>query len=465
MDTEGKLIDRFLSFMGDAVSPYHSVKTIISRLTELGFKEISDTDLMQRKASLESGKGYVVHRNHSAVMSFIIPSKPNPNTGFTVCAGHTDSPCLRVRPESAINSNGFLQLGCELYGGGLWHTWFDRELGLAGKVVVREAGNTGDDHRLEERLVCINRPILLIPNLAIHLQSADERSAFKVGKETDLRPIVGKCPPEWLQSVETDSPPLIISVLAKEMSIDPSQIVDLDISLFDATPPRAWGISEEFIASGRIDNQLSNFCNMEAISQLDTSELEDVCCAVAFDHEEVGSRSFVGADSDLLPSWLAAIYESCKSSVVDFPKDSLEAIYRRSILVSTDGAHGVNPNYASKHQDQHKVKLGDGVVIKTNENQRYTTTGLSRAMAKEVCAPFNVKIQQFVVRNDSPCGSTIGPCLSSRLSMQSIDCGAPQWAMHSIRESCHIEDVIQLKKFSQAFFQNFRAVNQRITRL
>jgi len=225
----------------------------------------------------------------------------------------------------------------------------------------------------------------------------------------------------------------------------------MDLSLYDATAPRIWGVHEEFIASGRIDNQSSNYAGLQAMKELKSSK--DVCGYLAFDHEEVGSRTWVGADSDLLLQWMTAISRA-------FDIEDMSYTINNSFLISSDVAHAVHPNYVSKHQLQHQIKCGDGVVIKSNENARYTSNGLSRAMARELGKDYNVRIQDVMVKNSSPCGSTIGPIVSSNLSMRAIDVGIPQWAMHSVRESCHIDDVKDLKNLFVSFFEKYRTVHK-----
>jgi len=436
--------EKFVKYLSKAVSPFQTVDVFINELTTNGYVLLNEDELLKNsKSIIKAGGKYIVHRNHSAVLAFSVPEGFSPSDGaFVIAAGHSDSPCLRVRPKSDQTSMGLLQLGCETYGGGLWHTWFDRELSLAGRVLVR--GDSG----IEEKLVNIERPIVMIPNLAIHLQTAEERASFVVDKEEHLRPILATA---TKTDADESGVPVILSVVAKEIGVKPEQIIDMDLSLYDATAPRVWGINEEFIASGRIDNQSSNYAGLEAMKELKSSK--DICGYLAFDHEEVGSRTWVGADSDLLLQWMTAISRA-------FSVEDMAYTINNSFLISSDVAHAVHPNYVSKHQVQHQIKCGEGVVIKSNENARYTSNGLSRAMARELGKEYSVRIQDVMVKNSSPCGSTIGPLVSSNLSIRAIDVGIPQWAMHSVRESCHIDDVNDLKNLFLSFFEQYRMAHK-----
>merc|ERR1719376_1925975 len=290
--------EKFVKYLSKAVSPFQTVDVFINELTTNGYVLLNEDELLKNsKSIIKAGGKYIVHRNHSAVLAFSVPEGFSPSDGaFVIAAGHSDSPCLRVRPKSDQTSMGLLQLGCKTYGGGLWHTWFDRELSLAGRVLVR--GDSG----IEEKLVNIERPIVMIPNLAIHLQTAEERASFVVDKEEHLRPIMATA---TKTDADESGVPVILSAVAKEIGVKPEQIIDMDLSLYDATAPRVGGINEEFIASGRIDNQSSNYAGLTAMKELKSSK--DICGYLAFDHEEVGSRTWVGADSDLLLQWMTAI--------------------------------------------------------------------------------------------------------------------------------------------------------------
>eukprot|EP00746_Dinoflagellata_sp_MGD_P012605 gnl/MRDRNA2_/MRDRNA2_126951_c0_seq1.p1 gnl/MRDRNA2_/MRDRNA2_126951_c0~~gnl/MRDRNA2_/MRDRNA2_126951_c0_seq1.p1 ORF type:complete len:454 (-),score=65.96 gnl/MRDRNA2_/MRDRNA2_126951_c0_seq1:224-1441(-) len=398
-------------------------------------------------------------------MAFAVGSKfSSSSSGLSIIGAHTDSPCLRLRPVSKLTTSaGMLQVGIQTYGGGLWHTWFDRPLGLAGKVIVKDP----ESGHLTEKLVRISRPIMTIPNLAIHLTTPEERKGFAPNTETHLQPVLcSKMQDDAANSAHAAAKDgifarhhaAILDAIAMELGNKPEEIVDLDICLMDAQPGCLMGVYNEFVSCARIDNLLSTWAATQGLADWATpsalEQAEDVNIMVSFDHEEVGSSSAVGADSNTLGVWLKRILTG-----LDVPDKTAPEILARSFLVSADCAHGVHPNYAAKHQAEHRPEFGKGITIKTNANQRYATTALTGSLFREVCARGNVPVQEFVVRNDSPCGSTIGPIISSQLGIRAIDIGAAQWAMHSIREICSAEDCGHLLNMCKAFYEHFRKVD------
>mmetsp|Transcript_129316 Transcript_129316/g.295040 ORF Transcript_129316/g.295040 Transcript_129316/m.295040 type:complete len:481 (-) Transcript_129316:83-1525(-) len=442
-------VTKFLNYVNQTGSPYHSVSALLPGLQAKGFTALSEKD--DWTTAVKPGGKYFVIRGSSMIFAFSIPEKVVVDTGMVFVAGHTDSPCLRIRPNNDQASEGYKQVGVECYGGGLWHTWLDRGLGFAGKVVVEGAGGA-----LEEKLIRVDKPICLIPNLAIHLATADERAAFKISKEDNLQPVIATEAKVQLLGGDASVPGRKISgalagILTKELGVEADKIVDLDLCLMDATPSRTWGVHDEFIESGRLDNLCSTWCAFEAIA--DSGASPSICCAIGFDHEEVGSQSWVGADSNAVETWVARITQALNM-------DKSRSL-QNSILVSADMAHGVHPNYAGKHQRQHRPMMHEGVVIKENANQRYMSNAASMAITREVAKKQSppVPIQDFVVKNDSPCGSTIGPMLCSNLGVRTVDVGVAQWAMHSVRESMGTDDLQHYLQLFKAFFTHFADVD------
>mmetsp|Transcript_96837 Transcript_96837/g.215873 ORF Transcript_96837/g.215873 Transcript_96837/m.215873 type:complete len:476 (+) Transcript_96837:49-1476(+) len=461
----------FIDFANKTGSPYHTVSACVELLRSHGFNELHDG----KQWSLAKGGKYFVTKGGSDIMAFVVGGKFSVagDSGLSIVGAHTDSPCLRLRPNSQVSGAGMLQVGVQTYGGGLWHTWFDRPLGLAGKVVVR--GSTSGN--LAERLVRITKPVMLIPNLAIHLQSADERKAFAVNTESHVQPVL--CSKIFDDEAATSSGraetskeggpvrqhhAALLEMLAKELDCRACDIVDADLCLMDSQPGLLAGLYEEFISSPRIDNLLSTWAAVQGLVDFAASgvaaDAQDVCVAVSFDHEEVGSQSFTGAEGATLPTWLERILGG-----LDVPALQQPEIYSRSFLVSADCAHGLHPNYAGKHQTEHKPDFHKGIVIKMNANQRYATTALTSALFREVCAKAAVPVQDFVVRNDCPCGTTIGPIISSKIGVRTIDVGAPQWAMHSCRETCATSDAAHILKLCQVFFASFREIDNSTAKL
>lgn len=455
-----ELARRFLKFNDKARSPFHAVAGLCEMLAGAGFEQLKESDDWHRR--VKRGGRYFLTRHQSSLIAFSVglgcigtepdgaenasgnhTSKTNQYPTFSIIAAHTDSPCFKVKPLSAVSSHGYLQLGVECYGGGLWHTWFDRDLTVAGRVIVR-----GADNSVSSRLVTVDRPILQIPNIAIHLSRNVNTEGFKVNKETDTVPVLATHlaatlnNPAKSESTKDDDidkrhPPLLLKCLAQELDVSPQNIVDVDLCVADTQPGAIGGALDEFVMAPRLDNLASCFCAINSLIDCVKSPLPEgdsvIRVVACFDHEEVGSRSVTGADSSLLPGLLARI-----SKTLSFDYDRAMA---RGLLVSADMAHAVHPNYSTKHEAKHRPALGGGIVIKTNQNQRYATSGLSGFLVREVARlAGRLPVQEFVVPNDKPCGSTVGPFLASHTGIMTVDVGQPQLAMHSVREMCSVHD-------------------------
>lgn len=381
-------------------------------------------------------------------MAFSIGKKYFAKSGFNITAAHTDSPCLKLKPVSKVVKSDFREVGVQLYGGGLWHTWFDRDLGVSGLVMVRSKDT------IQARVVNITKPLLRIPSLAIHLDRGANES-FTFNNENHLIPIictetkgVKKTTPEY-----NSHHPELVDLLAQELKCEPKDIVEVDLSLCDAQDSCLGGSRQEFILSGRLDNLMMSWCCLDSIieasKQLDDETHTNLC--VLFDHEEVGSTSTTGAQSTVMESTMRRIATSFSNQ--DYVDLSIPI--RKSFLFSCDMAHGVHPNYAEKHESNHRPKIHSGPVIKTNANLRYATSIESTLITKELARITNVPVQEFVIRNDSTCGSTIGPGLAAKLGMRCVDLGIAQLAMHSIREMAGNDDLVHTTKLLVSFYKNF----------
>jgi len=453
------MASKFINFVNQTGSPYHTVSVAKKSLIDRGFKELREGT----KWCLELGGKYVVTRNGSDIFAFIVGNKFDPKSekgGFVCVGAHTDSPCLRLRPKSKVAPVGsYLQIGVHVYGGGLWHTWFDRELGLAGKVMCREGNG------IVEKLIRVAKPVCVIPNLAIHLQSAEERKAFQVNPENHLMPVL--LTDAKNNKTEGKHPNQLLDLIAKELNVKSEDIIDMDICLFDTQPGQLSGINDDFVSTARIDNLASTWACVEGLADFDPSESHDVSVAVAFDHEEVGSVSYVGANSNAMETWLKWIHESLNTTLgkTDAGENDYNRMIQRSFLFSADGVHGLHPNYAGKHQAEHRPDLNGGVVIKTNPNQRYATNCTGSSVVREIGTRSNVQVQDICVKNDSPCGSTIGPALSSVLGVRTVDLGIPQLAMHSCREICGAHDLEELRKLCVGLWTHFRDIDEKISKI
>ncbi|KAJ3189999.1 hypothetical protein HDU85_000290 [Gaertneriomyces sp. JEL0708] len=455
----------FLDFVNASPSPFHAVDSVRSRLLAAGFEEISERD--NWAGSLRPAGKYFFTRNKSAITAFAVGGKYKSGNGFAVVGAHTDSPCLKVKPHSKKEQGGYTQVGVETYGGGLWHTWFDRDLGIAGRVLVKNA-----DGSYEHRLTRINRPMLRIPTLAIHLDRG-VNDGFKFNKEDQLTPIITSAASKELNgNVEATGPneskhaPQLLQIIADDLGVEASQIGDFELCLYDVQPSVFGGAQDEYIFSARLDNLMMSYCSVSALlNSLKGSSLDsdpNIRVAVLFDNEEIGSVSAHGAGSNLLEVTLrrlsAEVEQDANSqdlrdwivitraglpdaSLTQSSQSSFERAMTRSLLISADMAHAIHPNYMEKHERNHRPAMNKGVVIKQNANQRYATTAVTTTLVRELAAKKGVPLQEFVVRNDSPCGSTIGPMLSAQLGLRTIDIGNPQLSMHSIREMCGVKDV------------------------
>lgn len=440
MDDYIPLATKACEFLTASPDPFHAVSNSISKLQAAGFEALRKREPF----TLQKGGKYYYTINHSTIVAFTVGEQYEPGNGVLTIGGHTDSPNLKVKPVSKKTANDCVQLGVECYGGGLWHTWFDRDLGISGRVLVKKS-----DGGIEQKLVNMQMPIARVSTLCIHLQTADERKAFAVNKETQTTPIIGtektileKSAEEQVNRTDLENrhEPALLAAIAKEIGVDVKDMVDLELNLYDVQPASLGGLASEFLYSARLDNLATVFCAVEALvdHSKDLSSDKDVCLVALFDHEEIGSQSAHGAGSPVMKEAVERISSALAGD--NFNPDVYASCIRNSFVLSVDQAHAIHPNYASKHEANHAPKLNGGIVIKTNSNQRYTTNGVTGFVVRELGRQSNVPIQEFVVRNDCPCGSTIGPIISANTGIRTVDIGMPQLSMHSCREVMGIVD-------------------------
>ncbi|RKP14325.1 aspartyl aminopeptidase-like protein [Piptocephalis cylindrospora] len=461
----------FVQFVNQSPTPFHAVAACKERLNSAGFTELHENENWAKTIN-PKGK-YFFTRNQSTLVAFAVGAKWTPGNGISIVAAHTDSPCLKLKPVSKKEKAGYLQVGVQTYGGGIWHSWFDRDLGLAGRAMVANG-----EGQYAHRLFNIAKPILRIPTLAIHLdRSTNEK--FQFNNETHLTPILAteyksscgkgdaetkKAADGLLFSVSRQigaHHPELLQAMAEELSVDVKDIVDFEACLYDSQPSAIGGLKNEFIFSARLDNLMMSYCSVESLirsTEEDGSldEEENIRLIALFDNEEVGSTSAYGANSSLMETTMRRIQATGQSPT------AFEEGVHRSYMISADMAHAVHPNFSEKHEDNHQPQMHRGIVIKRNVNQRYATTAVTGLVLRELAAKHTIPIQEFVVRNDSPCGSTIGPMLSARLGLRTVDVGAPQLSMHSIREVAGTDDVGHSIDLFTAFFQEFTHYNKGI---
>lgn len=414
-----------LNFLDASPTPFHATHNLVRAFKAAGFSVLSET----AKWRLRPGGRYCVTRNDSSIVAFTLGKKPLV-TGIRMVGAHTDSPCLKLKPNPEITAHGYQQLGVEVYGGALLNPWFDRDLALAGRVTLELK-----DGRLCNRLIDFRRAVAIIPSLAIHLdREANEKRT--INKQTYLPPIIGRATgDEFALGRE------IIAHLAKvEPKLAIAAVRAFELCFYDLQAAATLGWRSEFIASARLDNLLSCYTGMRALIDAPSASSQLLICN---DHEEVGSGSTSGARGNFMESVLQRITGD---------HETLARAMANSLLVSTDNAHGVHPNFADKHDAKHGPLLNAGPAVKNNANQSYATNGESAAVLQQAAARAGVNLQAFIARADMGCGSTIGPLAATRLGVRTVDVGVPTFAMHSIRELAGSDDAHALYRVLKVFY-------------
>jgi len=410
---------QLIDFLNSSPTPFHATQNMAKILTKNGFNELQEPN----KWDTPAGK-YFVTRNDSSIVAFVIGHRSLEETGIRMVGAHTDSPCLKVKPRPERNSHGYQQLGVEVYGGVLLNPWFDRDLSLAGRVTFKNSKN-----QVTSTLVNLEKPIAVIPSLAIHLDR-DANKERTINPETDLPPIL-------LNENEAFS---LASVL--DDATQGGEILATDLCFYDTNPAQVIGLQNDFLASARLDNLLSCFTGLQSLLTADDSVSSLLVCN---DHEEVGSASTSGAAGTFLKDVLTRITSDETSKI---------RTLANSLLISTDNAHGVHPNYPTKHESSHDPILNKGPAIKFNANQRYATNSETAAYFKALCQGLKIEYQEFVNRADMACGSTIGPITAKELGVGTLDVGVPTFAMHSIRELAGTRDAFNLYRVLSGFYKD-----------
>ena len=405
-----------LAYIDASPTPRHAVAESVRRVVAAGFTELAEADAW----SLAPGASHYIVRGGS-ILALRVGTSPAVEGGFRLLGAHTDSPNLRVKPMPDVSSQGYAQLAVETYGGLLDYTWLDRDLGLAGAVMLKSDA----PGRVEERLVHVSRPVLRIPSLAIHLNRSLRTDGLKLNAQNHLPPMLGL----------TETEGGLVALLAEVLDVAPERILSWDLSLADVVPCAVGGWHDEFIFAPRLDNQAMCHASLTALLRADAAPATQV--VALYDHEEVGSNSATGAAGNMVAEVLRRIAE------VEGPGACMGALPRavaRSYQVSADMAHAVHPNWSDKHEPAHMPAINGGPVIKVNNQQRYATSAETAGLFEALCQDADVPVQKFVNRTDLACGSTIGPISSAQLGVRTVDVGNPMLAMHSIRETAGAED-------------------------
>jgi len=412
-----------LDYLQQSPTPFHATSNLADILSDEGFKVLDETQGWQ----LNPGK-YFVTRNQSSIIAFVLGTDDPVETGIRMSGAHTDSPCLKVKPRPETYQQGYLQLGVEVYGGVLLNPWYDRDLSLAGRVTYQS-----DDKKIHNLLINFVDPIAIVPSLAIHLDREANKSR-SVNPQKDIPPILMQSDKETIEAL------LKAQIRNEHPETSVSKILGYELSFYDTNPAATIGLKQEFIAGARLDNLLSCYVGMQSLLNADPGVSSLVVCN---DHEEVGSASSSGAQGPFLKDVL--------SRMIPDPESRLRTI-ARSLLVSTDNAHGIHPNYSDRHDANHGPILNKGPVIKINANQRYATNSETEGYFSFLCENGEIPYQKFINRTDMACGSTIGPITAKEIGIRTLDVGVPTFAMHSIRELAGSDDAYYLFNALSVFF-------------
>jgi len=427
--------DRLLAYIAASPSPYHAVAGAAATLEAAGFVEVDPAG-----AWPGPGRGYV--RRGGALVAWDAPPGLAASAGFRIVGAHTDSPNLRVKPHPDTATAGWRQLAVDVYGGALVNSWLDRDLGLSGRVALRpEAGGPP-----ELRLLLVDRPVLRLPQLAIHLDREVNDKGLVLDRQQHLRPVWG---------LGTPTPDGFRRFLAEELGVDPDRILGWEVMAHDLTPPAYLGRDRELIAAPRLDNLSSCWCGVEALTGA-TGERGTVAVLALFDHEEVGSSTATGAAGPLLEGVLERIVASAGGG-----RDDWHRALAASVCISADMAHAVHPNYLERFEPGHLLVPNGGPAIKVNVNQRYATDDATAAWFVAACEEAGVPHQVYAHRANLPCGSTIGPITATRLGIPTVDVGNPQLSMHSARELAGARDTEHLVAALRAFYRGAGSASGR----
>ena len=411
-----KTTTELLALLDASPVNFLAAQYVEQQLESAGFVHLDAADPFP---PMRAGDQYYVTKNGTAVFAFRVGTQSPAEAGFKLICAHSDSPGFRIKPHAAMACEGnVVKLNTEVYGGPILYTWFDRPLSVAGRVLLR-----GDDPlRPVMRRICVKRPLLIIPHLAIHF-NRKVNEGNNLSKQKDMLPVLGMVK----DKLEADN--LLINILCEELGVTADAILDFDLSLYEVQKAMVVGAGEEFVSSGRLDDLAMVSAGLHAMLNSGVTAMTQVLAV--FDNEETGSGTKQGAASPVLRNVLKRV---CGSG------ENLYRAVERSFMISADMAHAIHPNYPEKHDPTNHPVMGGGPVIKINANQKYVTDADSAAVFAEVCRKAGVPFQYFVNHSDSAGGSTLGNILTAQLPMRGVDMGNPMWAMHSVRETASVLD-------------------------
>ena len=426
-----KFAKNFLDFSYKSPAAFFTVKNSSELLDKNGFNRLN----IEEKWTLKNNEKYYVTINDSGLFAFEIGEKSASGTSFRIVGSHTDSPSIKIKPNPEIVENGFLKLNIEIYGGPILNTWLDRPLAMAGRVYTRGENS----FKPKMNLLNINKPLMIIPNLAIH-QNREVNKGVELNKQIDMLPTLSVIKEGF------EKKNYLINLIAKELKVKAEDILDFEIYLYEYERGNFVGVEGELLSASRIDNLASVYGSLLGLTE--SSEFGGIKVVAAFDNEEIGSETRQRADSEILSHILERVIYSIGGTREDYLRSLAE-----SFMLSADGAHAIHPNKASTTDPTNIPRVNEGVAIKLSANFRYTTDSLSSSIIKDLADKNKIKYQYFVNRSDLVGGSTIGPASSKYLPITSVDLGIPMLSMHSIRELCGVEDLESIKNLIKVFYE------------
>lgn len=431
MSKELEYAQRLIDFIYDSPTAFHAVDSARKLLEGSGFIELREED----RWKLKKGGKYFVVKNQSALIAFVVGTGKVQEEGFRIIGAHTDSPGFRIKPSAEMTVEGhYIKLDTETYGAPILNTWLDRPLSVAGRVTVKG----GDPFNPETRLVNIKKPLLVIPNLALHMNTSVNKGV-ELNQQKDMLPLMS------LINERLEKGNYLLNTVAGELGIEPGDILDFDLFLYEYEKGTVMGLEDEFISSSRLDDLAMVHAGITAIAGASASRSTNVMAC--FDNEEVGSMTKQGADSPMLANILERIVLTAGGDREDFFR-----ALAKSFMISADLAHAVHPNVTEKHDPQNRPLINKGPVIKLSANMKYTTDSSSAAAYTQICQKAGVPVQYFVNRSDEKGGSTIGPDLAKHLPIRSVDVGTPILAMHSVRELGGVLDHTYVTRSFEEFY-------------
>lgn len=426
-----KYIESLLKFMDASPCNFWAIDTIKKILTENGYTE----KCLCEKIAAKPGEKFFVTKNDSAIFAVKVGKKSPVETGFKLIAAHSDSPCFRIKPNAEMpGEGGIVRLNTEVYGGPILYTWFDRPLSIAGRVICKGK----DALHPVTRLVRINRPLMSISHLAIHFNRA-VNEGNPLSKQVDMLPIIAKL------NDRLEAENMLLKLVASELKIEIDDILDFDLMLYVTEPACTFGLNNEFISCGRLDDLSMAHAAITAL--VESKDKDATCVAAIFDNEETGSGTKQGAGSPVLSNLLYRLVEAQGGSFDDFSR-----AIAKTFMVSADNAHAFHPNYAGKYDPTNHPALGGGPCIKINANCKYMSDAHSAAIFKALCIEAGQPFQYFVNHSDVAGGSTLGNILTKQIDIEGVDVGNPLLAMHSARETASCADHIAMIEVMKQFF-------------